>query len=97
VVFDIRKLKEESVDLVPALEASLAKVAAAPPQSETIAINPPPVRPRKRPAFAPPAVSQETPTTVNLEDLAAELQTCVDTCNGAIARIDRLLAQLRAK
>lgn len=59
--------------------------------SPAIAINPP-VRPRKPKAPAPTVVD---PVQVNLEDLASELQTCVDTCNGAISRIDRLLAQLR--
>jgi hypothetical protein len=103
MAFDLKKLSEAGVDLVPALEASLAARADSTETSLTlkdveairdahIAINPPPVRPRK-PARTP----TETPTQSSLEDLASELQTVVDTCQTAIARVDRLLAALRGK
>jgi hypothetical protein len=103
MAFDLKKLSEAGVDLVPALEASLAARADSTETSLTlkdveairdahIAINPPPVRPRK-PARTP----TETPAQTSLEDLASELQTVVDTCQTAIARVDRLLAQLRGK
>jgi hypothetical protein len=76
--------------------ASLSEPETAVEVSETpttaIAINPPPVRARK-PARTP----TETPTQSSLEDLASELQTVVDTCQTAIARVDRLLAALRGK
>jgi hypothetical protein len=103
MAFDLKKLSEAGVDLVPALEASLAARADSTETSLTlkdveairdahIAINPPPVRPRK-PARTP----TETPAQTSLEDLASELQTVVDTCQTAIARVDRLLAALRGK
>ena len=38
---------------------------------------------------------KETPAESKLENLASELQTVVDTCQGAIARLDRMLAELR--
>jgi hypothetical protein len=102
LAFDLKQLSEQAVDLVPALEASLATPASAEENAmrvravldaaAPIAINPPPVRPRK-PARTP----TETPAQTSLEDLASELQTVVDTCQTAIARVDRLLAALRGK
>jgi hypothetical protein len=113
LAFDLKQLEENEVDLVPALEASLAKTAvskhmstaelmyyredhglppATPePAAAPIAINPPPVRARKT------RTPTETPAQTSLEDLASELQTVVDTCQTAIARVDRLLAALRGK
>jgi hypothetical protein len=102
LAFDLKQLSEQAVDLVPALEASLAtpataeenamRVRAVLDAAAPIAINPPPVRARK-PARTP----TETPAQSSLEDLASELQTVVDTCQTAIARVDRLLAALRGK
>lgn len=61
-----------------------------------IQINPP--KPRKRVRPGPNALYREpeSATQVTLEDLASELQTCVDQCQTVIACVDRMLAQLRA-
>lgn len=94
MAFDLKQLSANQTTLEEQLQASIDAVVdrAVAPESTAlaIAINPP-ARPRK----AKPAAVVADPVQVNLEDLASELQTCVDTCNGAISRIDRLLAQLR--
>ncbi|HEY3496010.1 MAG TPA: PD-(D/E)XK nuclease family protein [Polyangiaceae bacterium] len=89
--FDLKQLSED-VDLTEALTASVRKAAETKQMvetvGETIQINPPPAL-RARPA------RKETPAESKLENLASELQTVVDTCQGAIARLDRMLAEIR--
>ena len=92
MAFDLKQLSE-NVDLTEALTASVRKATETKQMvetvGETIQINPPPAL-RARPA------RKETPTESRLENLASELQTVVDTCQGAIARLDRMLAEIRA-
>jgi hypothetical protein len=92
MAYDLKQLSED-VDLTEALTASVRKATETKQMvetvGETIAINPPP-------ALRARLARKETPTESRLENLASELQTVVDTCQGAIARLDRMLAEIRA-